>query len=195
MVLATMSSQVWAADPALTSELEAIESQLEVALNDLPASAGTNCRRLLVPYYDVKTQQFFIFLEETFQNKSSNSSLTNIAIAKYREYKRDLELRVVKVQTEVSGYKTDDVSDFAQQFEAVEFCKELMDVYVETAKQQMITHIRATATSKQITKFAEKYQSINGRLHDLNFELAQLYAHYQTFSNKLPGYLSKCVGG
>jgi hypothetical protein len=39
----------------------------------------SQCQSALTPIYDIELKQFMEFLEKNFQNKSSTSSLTNIA--------------------------------------------------------------------------------------------------------------------
>ncbi|MFC1615503.1 hypothetical protein ACFL21_00025 [Patescibacteria group bacterium] len=174
----------------LSSQFEEIEDQLVRILDNDPTA--TDCRVKLVPIYDAELIQFFDFLDQTFKNKSSTSSLSNLAIAKYRLFKKGLEKQLIKLEYSTSE-DAENVALYQTEFEAYSECSQITDVYVALAKQRMIEHIQTTNYQKKTSMLAEKYKSINSKMRDLDFEVAQMYAFYLTFKNKLPGFLSECI--
>lgn len=174
---------------ATDEELASFKAQLESTLANDPDVI--NCRERLVPIYDLETVEFLRFLEDNFQNKSSNSTLTNAAIARYRGYKKDLEFHFSKIEP---LYSTDtDLKTYTQAFEAYSLCSTVTEAYLQIAREKMIAHIQATSNQKRTTAFIEKYQAINDRLRDTNLEVAQMYGYFLTFKNKLPGFTPQCI--
>lgn len=179
------------------SQLESVESQLEVAL------AGSRdvifCRERLVPLYDIETFKFFEFLDEHFKNESSTSTLLNTAIRRYRGYKAKLReyYNELNPSTAAQGAgvvrgeaASDQLLNDAAKYEE---CAELTQVYIDLAKEQMIRHIQRTGVKKNTTIYVQKYQALNARLRDLNVDIAKMLANYSTLNNKLPAFTQQCV--
>ena len=182
------SSQVFAATGA-ESQFAQVEAQLKDILDKDPDAVS--CRQKLVPIYDLETIQFLTFLEDHFQNKSSSTTLLNTAIVRYRGYKTDLESHFQKIQPVASSYS--DVKVYEQYFNAYTTCEQLTTAYLEMAKDSLIAHAQRTSNQKRTTILIEKYKSINDKMRDLNFEIAQMYGHFLTFENKLPGFTQQCI--
>lgn len=145
------------------------------------------CQQNLVPAYDVELMDFLKFLEANFQNKSSNSSLTNIAISRYAKYKNNIEALFAELRPGVDGetYDTENQSYIE--------CSKISEGYISLAKTKMIEHIKNTNAQKKTTVMLEKYQAINKLLRDLNFRVAEMYGYFMTFKEKLPGFLQECI--
>src|SRR5690606_38839735 len=62
------------------AKIEEVRKQVEAIVAE--ADLG-NCAAVLSLRYDLEMVEFLSFLEANFENKSSNSSLKNIAIARY----------------------------------------------------------------------------------------------------------------
>lgn len=152
---------------------------------------ASECQAFLKTAYDAEIADFLVFLESHFANKSSNSTLTNLAIVRYTELKKTIEAEFATILPEPSG--SDDPSTAVSEFSAYEKCSEMTELYLRMAKEQMIRHIQASSAAKRTTIMLEKYQAINAQLNNLNFEISQMYAGFLTFKNKLPGFLSKCI--
>lgn len=169
---------------AADDEYKKIKEELEENIATQPL---TECRKALAPAFDIELYQFLQFLETNFQNKSSNSSLTNTAIARYRDYKRNLNRLFVqlKPKSDKETYETANQNFL--------LCSKLKNSYFDMAKKSLIDHVKKTSAQKQTTILLEKYQAINARLRDLNLEISQMYGYFMTFFNKLPGFLQNCV--
>lgn len=167
-------------------EVEELRAQYKAKLIKDPIAF---CQTNLVPALDLEQQEFFNFLDIHFQNKASNSSLTNIAISRYAEHKRTLQdlLAIVKPggTTNTALYK--------QEAAAYIDCQKSVDVYTAQAKDKMIEHIRKNTAQKKTTIMVEKYQAINGKLRELNLKIAKMYGLLMTFKEKLPGFVKKCI--
>lgn len=155
----------------------------------LPNTALVNCQEKLVPIYDVESMEFLKFLEQTFQNKSANSTLTNIAIARYAEYKKKLRDALAYLKIESSAL----VDIKSQAYLSYLKCQEITNAYIDLGKERMIDYIRTNTAQKRASILAEKYQAIGNKLRDLNFEMAQMYGFFATFKDKSPGFLRQCI--
>ena len=185
------------------------EETLNKFKEQLEKSSTTDCYSNLTAAMDLQLIEFMKFLDETFRSKHSNSSLINIAIARFTEYRLALNDLFAKIPpsfgydspTAATDLNTEDQSlqIFEKNYERTETiayarCKELMDDYVKKARELMIEHIKNNTAQKKTIMIIEKYESINNKLQDLNFEIAQMYGYFTTFKDKLPWINTKCVG-
>jgi hypothetical protein len=150
-----------------------------------------DCKTTLVNLADLELYHFFVFLDEHFQNKSANSSLTNIAIARYANFKIALDDNMAKL---TPGGKDTTVTSFADEISAFEDCKQINDSYIEIGKDKLIEKIKNTSAQKKTTIMVEKYKAINDRLREVNLKISKMYGYFQAFSDKLPGFLRECIG-
>lgn len=151
----------------------------------------SECYKNLVPAFDLELMDFLKFLETNFQNKSSNNSLANTAIARYNEYKNDIEdlfsgLYPKSLTENQPALATDEITAFNN-------CLKIKDEYIVQAKNKMIDHIKNTNAQKRTTVMLEKYQAINDQLRNLNLQISKLYGLFMAFKNKLPGFLQECI--
>lgn len=162
-----------------------IKAQL---LKNLDAAPVSQCQDALVPLFDLELNDFLKFLDQSFQNKSSSGSLTNISIARYRDYKRTLN--DIFARLDVNDPKNQDV---ATANAAYALCSNLLTVYFSAAKKMLIDHVKQTAAVKSTSALLDKYQAINSKLRDLNLAISQLYGYFAAFKNLLPGFVKNCL--
>ncbi len=184
MVIANASS-VFASSDAAQAELNEIKKELEPLIS---RSTITDCKNALVPVYDIEILKFLTFLKDNFENKSSDSSLANIGIARYSEYKKEIENLFKKLQPGA----VDAISN-VEEFQAYKDCTALTDAYIKMGKEAFVRHIKGTSYTKKTTVMSEKYKNLNSKLRELNFSIAEVYSFFATFKNKLPGFLLECI--
>lgn len=172
---------------AMTAEeVENLRQQYKEQLAKDPLSV---CQQNIVPAFDLEQIEFFKFLEINFQNKSSDSSLINIAISRYAEHKRNLKDLLAILQpggTETTALYENEVAAYSD-------CQKTMDEYISLAKEKMIEHVRKNSAQKKTALMVEKYQAINDQLRELNLQIAKMYGLFMTFKEKLPGFLQECI--
>lgn len=156
----------------------------------LKTSSMTECVDLLTPLYDAETLVFLDFLDKNFKNKSSTSSLLNIAAARYIQYKRTLRSYFVLITPNDPGM---DSAETTSELYAFSKCNQLTETYISQVKEMMIVHIRNNVYQKKTTILLDKFKSINDKLSELNLKLAQMYGYFMSFKDRLPGFLSECV--
>jgi hypothetical protein len=153
----------------------------------LESSKMVDCESALKPIFAIEQKQFMEFLETNFQNKSSNSSLLNIAIARYQTFKENLNNLFAKLDI------NDPSQNYLQSQTAYTICLKLKDQASVDAKKAIIDHIKKTTAAKTTTVLLEKYQSINSKLRDLNTSISQMYGYFMSFKAMLPGFVGKCL--
>lgn len=150
-----------------------------------------SCKENLFAIYDVELAEFLEFLDKNFQNKSANSSLTNIAISRYAKYKERLNEVFAQL---VPGATIGGLNNLnSSELIAYNDCSKIKQSYLESGKKQMIDHVRNTNAQKKATMLLEKYQSINNGLRDLNLQIAKMYGFFKTFEAKLPFFIKNCI--
>jgi len=170
------------------SELQGIV----LSFSDDEEISANNCLQTLMPKFDSETLLFMQFLDQTFQNKSSTSSLVNIAIIRYREYKSVINGLMATVS--VADSDANMVETNEENFKSYDLCQKYANSYIHSAKEIMIKRIKTTSSQKKATIFVEKYKSINDGLRKLHFSLSEMYSYFMTFKNKLPGFIcDQCI--
>ncbi len=195
---------------SLSSFNIATAQSLEELKTQLSTQSTSHCLGTLIAAMDIEFIAFQTFLDETFRSKSSNSSLTNIAIARFTEYRLALEDLFAQIKLAVdynsssdegTGGSVDENISFGIQVkydsstdnEAYSACFNKMEEYVDNARNMMIEHIKNSTAQKKTMMILEKYESINEKMRDLNFEIAQMYGYFLTFKDKLHWINGKCV--
>ena len=182
--------------------------ELKEELSNQPTSA---CLGYLTKAMDIQFIAFQTFLDETFRTKSSNSSLTNIAIARFTEYRMALEELYASINLAVAyesksnegeegGTIDEDISfgisvryDSSVDNAAYTACYNAMQEKIQEGRDLMVQHIKNSTAQKKTMMILEKYESINSKMRDLNFEIAQMYGYFLTFKDKLHWINGKCV--
>lgn len=150
-----------------------------------------NCYQNLVSAYDLEQAEFFAFLETNFLNKSSASSLTNIAISRFSEFKLKLN--------ELYGLLTPNVNlstgtaASSDELASLSNCNSLIEEYSERAKETMIKHIKNNSAQKNSIIMVEKYKAVNIKLRDMNLQIAKMYGSLMAFNSKLPWFSKQCI--
>lgn len=179
-----MQHYAYAETTPLPEGFSAIKADAEKKLKE---GSLSNCYENLVTSYDLELVQFMKFLEGNFQNKSATSSLVNIAISRYSEFKTKLESLFATLNSVAStGTSNDELTAYVG-------CAKIKDVYIELAKEKMIEYIKNNQSQKRSSIMVEKYKAINGKLNKLNIEIAKMYSYYMTFKEKLPWFTRECV--
>lgn len=138
-------------------------------------------------YINDETQDFLNFLEQHFSSQNSTSTLTNIAISRFREYKNRLETFSVLYALYVSKLQKTggDVTTVYPK------CRDIADVQISVAKDEMLNKISQNAYQKRSFALIEKYKEINGKLSALALKISDMINLYASFKNKLPSFTPK----
>lgn len=187
--LSQVSAQELPEDPEW---LEYLEPQRREAIKQVIASPFSQCDRTLTTAFDLELGAFFLFLEENFLNESATSSLTNIAISRYAEFKTRLEYIHNSMMDDpqiTPGFRIVGVEEAAK----LAACATLKTEYMNLGRDRMVEHIKNNQAQKRTMIIVEKYKSINNRLADMNIMVARMYGSLMEFRNRLPFFSRECV--
>lgn len=168
-------------------ELASLKQSLSDVIQDAEIS---QCVDSLTPLYDLELLEFLRFLETNFQNKSSNSSLNKIAIARFASFRNNLTTHFAAVNPNLA-FDAENLT--REELNAYNGCRTLTNAYIDMGKEMMINHIKSNTAQKQTTVMIEKYKAINDRLREMHLDFSRTYAMLNTFKDKLPGFLRQCI--
>lgn len=168
-------------------QIATLKQGLALQVANLPLE---DCRNTLVPIYDLELIELLRFLEIHFQNKSATSSLSNTAIARYSEFKQNIQFHFNQLTPGLEQAAANQ-----NEFVAYEKCSKITDTYLDMGKRSLIDHIKTNSAQKQATLMLEKYKSINNQLRELNLRVSKMYGYFMSFQAKLPGFLQQCITG
>ncbi|MBI4234931.1 hypothetical protein HY604_01380 [Candidatus Peregrinibacteria bacterium] len=180
-----MNFTALAAEP-LPKEITDLKAGL---VEDLKNSGYDTCQRTLVPIYDIEMLTFFKYLEETFENKSANTTMINLAITRFTRFKTALNNSFFDLKPLTSS----EVKNYDALFAGYKLCGQIKDTYIALGKEKLIEHIKKNNAQKRTTMLLEKYKGINQRLRDYNQTIAEVYSGFVALNSKLPGFLRKCI--
>jgi len=169
------------------ADIKALKTELSEKLQN---QAISYCAPTLQSLYDLELQEFLSFLDMHYKNKSSNTSLNNIAIARYVDFKKNIESYFNQLHP---GFVDDDTTEGIQELHAYEVCSAISDTYIDLAKERMIQHIKNSTAQKKTMIMLDKYKSINEKMRDLHMQVSKMYGLINTFKAKLPGFISQCI--
>lgn len=137
---------------------------------------------ILDPMFNNYNKEFTEFIDTTFKNKSSTTSLSNIAIAEYYNYKKRLrETCGLFNNYIVGGRKIEDKESYT----IIQSCRNLISDYETKASDTMKNHMKENVVQKRATILLEKLKAINGQMSELTMKIGQVYSYIRTFCGKL----------
>lgn len=152
--------------------------------NGAAPEENVDCIADLTGFIAQSSQDYRLWVEDHFNNKSSSSSLLDDAFARYGEYRRVLYDR----------YNQYGPAQNALQFtEGLEpgACRALVEDELDNARRILEQKALTTSTVKKTTALISKYQEINGQLRNLYQSFITMKKHLDTFADKLPCYIRR----
>ena len=183
IILTSFSSSIYAG--SFTEENQATIDTLTEELRYAPID---RCKDFLFTIYDLEIAKFFDQLDTTFKNKSSTSSLINILIIRFTDYKDALNghfanLNFAYSSSNITGSVTTNYIE----------CSGITEEYIALGKSHMIDQVKINAMQKKSAIMLEKFQALNEKMTEMNDSTVEFYSFFQTFNNKLFGFIKKCV--
>lgn len=172
----------------LKSELAPLVEELETNVSQ---AAMTNCLEVLNPLFDIATLEFLQFLDTHYSNKASTSSLNNIAIMRFMEYKR--YINGLLDDLEPKSFSDERAMNLYDEYKNLLVCNGLGAAYIELSKEKMFEYVRTNVYVKKATIATETLAPINEEMRELLFSFTKMYSYFLTFKDKLPGFLSECI--
>lgn len=147
------------------------------------------CRIRLIESAKNEREEFAKFMNLHFQQAKPTSDLIPEAIEELRKTRGKLK-KVIDDFGRVDTALTVDILTKER-----EDCTEQLDEEMLLLKEVFRQHTIQNAYAKKTILLVDKFKQINGRLEELNFNVAEMYANFGSFAQKLPCYTEKCTGG
>ncbi len=191
-IFLSISNATFAEDTSKYDELkEKVSPLIEELSGKVPAIALSDCLTVMDPLFQMETIEFLQFLDTHYSNKASTSSLNDIALMRYVEYKRNIKEHLLgltpKDEDETKTYK------LIEEYEKYKVCEGLGSAYIQIARGKMIEYVRTNVYVKKATMVQESIIPINEEMRELLFSFTKMYSYFLTFKDKLPGFLSDCI--
>lgn len=144
------------------------------------------CIEHMKTFMAAKKVDFAAFMNEHFRSGSPTSDLADAAIAKYRQYRTEVNAEMLTFSPEANKVIQVAINENPKCAAAVTEDFNLM-------RSAIRQHIVQNAYAKKSTRLVDKYKQINNELKNLNFTIAQTYGYFAALSQKLPCYTEECT--
>jgi len=154
--------------------------------NSQQTTAETNviCQAEMQQFANQQLLDFRAFITTNFQNKSNTGSLTDTAIARYKQMRKAMYNKYATYFPQEGALMlTEGLEPGA--------CMGIIDDTLSLARREIGARAVKTSSVKKSTALIDKYQQINNQLGNLNMTFLQMKGLLDTFSAKLPCYISK----
>jgi hypothetical protein len=157
----------------------------------IAASAQTDdvdkkCTIEMRPFIEQKSKEFREYLTEHFQNKSTNSSLLDLALKRFQVYKNELREKYSTYFPQ-TGFSLDtETGD-------VLTCINQMETEIAVMEQLLRKQVIQTGTIKSSSQLMTKLKNINKKLDVLNGRIVDMYGKWETFSDRFPCFIKQCL--
>ncbi len=155
--------------------------------------SSTECQVKLTTWGDPELENYKIYLENTFSNKSNTSSLMKLGMARYDKFKTDVRNQLeVLIGRQIDLASASGASNSAQ-ITGLAACEQIARDYIDNAGKLLQMRAITTSGIKKASIFVEKYQQINTKLRVLSQDFMKMTANFTGFEAKLPCFLKTCV--
>lgn len=144
-----------------------------------------NCVPGMTNFLEKSKRTFAEYLDSHFKNEKLNSELVDQGIEAYKSFRRS-------VYNELDKYKLGSIES-SEQYEKLDACIRLIEASVLEAKEMFKNNFNTTTVFKKSTILLDKYKTINKKLGELNFLIAQIVGSFLTFNNKIQCFVSNCL--
>ncbi|MBN1494321.1 hypothetical protein JW911_01135 [Candidatus Peregrinibacteria bacterium] len=144
------------------------------------------CMTDIKPYLDDKNKKFREYLNEHFQNKSTNTSLLDLALKRLELHKKDLRDKFASYYPQ---------SGFELQSKVLDTlaCYQMVEDEIRFSEELLKKYFTQTSTIKTSSAIMEKIQNINKKLDELNTSITQLYSKWENLKNIVPCLIEECL--
>lgn len=162
-------------------------------INDVNAQTSADCQTKLTAFADPEFVKLTEFMEKNFSNKSNTTSLLDVAMKRYVQFKTDIRAQLQLALGGQISLANVSASSNAAQLPGVSACEGLAQTYIDNAAK--LVQMRAFTTSgiKKASIFVEKYRQLNTKLRELDLGIMKIVVNLSSFQEKLPCYVKTCV--
>ena len=166
---------------------------VEGPLTYVDAQTAANCQSELTQYADPEFVKYQVFMEKTFSNKSNTSSLMDLGMQRYDQFKTDIrsQMQLLIGRQLETAYESG--AGATAQLGGLAGCEQAARDYISNAGKLLQMRAYTTSSIKKASLFVEKYKSINDKLRALDLEFMKMVVNISTFQEKLTCYVKTCA--
>ncbi len=143
------------------------------------------CLTFMRPTMESKRKEFAEFINEHFKSKDPTSDLIPVAVERLRQYRDEVRAEIKKFGPVANRNATVVAAENGA-------CIAAANKEFKMVKELLQNHIQENSYAKKSTRLLDKYKEINSQLDAMNFDVAQMFANFSIFSQKLPCYTREC---
>jgi hypothetical protein len=147
----------------------------------------------LTKFADPEFEKYRTFMEDNFKNKSRTSSLLELGIQRYDQFKADIRAKLETLVGQSISVAAASNATNAVQLPGLFSCEAKAQEYLDDASKMLEMRAVTTSSIKKASIFVEKYKQINGKLRSLNLDIMKMVTNITAFEQKLPCYLKTCI--
>ncbi len=144
------------------------------------------CTEEMKPFIKEKSAEFRAYLNEHFQNKSTNTSLLDLALKRFDVYKKDL-------RTKYESYFPQAGFTLYSETQKKLSCAKQMNDEIRIMEELLKSYYKQTSNIKTSTAFMTKLQQINKKLDQLSLEVTQMLGKWNSLKSRIPCFIKKCL--
>jgi hypothetical protein len=149
-------------------------------------TVDSKCTLEMRPFINEKSKEFRTYLSSHLQNKSTNSSLLDLALKRFEVYKKDL---FKKLET---YYPQAGFSQYTEALDSLS-CYKQMNQEIGLMEQLMKNYFQQTSNVKTATALMTKLQTINKKLDELARSIIQMLGKWESLKNRVPCFVKQCL--
>jgi len=145
-----------------------------------------DCLKEMPAFLEQKNKELQEYLKTNFQNKSTNTSLLDLALTRFQLYKNDLMNKFMTYSGQAG------LSLVSEAMGSMS-CYQLIQTDISLNEELLKKYFTQTSTIKTSSALMEKLKTINSKLDKLATSVAQMYGKFETLNNNVPCIIENCI--
>lgn len=149
-------------------------------------TTDTQCTTEMKPYIQGKSSELRTYFKTHFASKKTNTSLLELAVKRFDEYKRDLNAKY-KTYYPQSGLEI-----YSESLDTIK-CYNQIKKETDLMEKLLRSYFVQTAEVKKSSAIMEKMKQINKKMDELMKNVLQMYGKLLTLKGRIPCFVKECV--
>lgn len=149
-------------------------------------TADEICVEKMTTFMQTKSAELRTYFKEHFQNKSTNSSLLDLALKRFDQYKKDLNNEMIKYSPQAGlGLYTESIQNLN--------CTKKVKNEIALMEKLLRSYFEQTAQVKKTSAVMNKLKEINKKMDAMLKAVMQMYAKWLSLKGRIPCFIKKCI--
>lgn len=149
-------------------------------------TADEICVEKMKPFMESKSSELRTYFKEHFQNKTTNSSLLDLALKRFDKYKKNLNTEMIKYSPQAGlGLYSESLQNFA--------CTKKVNDEIEMMEKLLRSYFEQTAQVKKTSALMNKLKEINKKMDAMLKAVMEMYGKWTSLKGRIPCFIKKCI--